>query len=276
MPVYSHSRLGVYETCPRQYRFQYVDRVPVPEVRTVEMFLGSQVHAALEDLYTQVRRRTLPELSAILESYGQRWAEEWTDDILITRAGASADDYRRAGEEHLTAYHRRYHPFDRDRTVSVERLVMFPLSEERRIWLQGFVDRISVTREGLWQIHDYKTGRWVPTQAELDGDRQLALYQIGVQRAFPYEARRVELVWHYLAHDLELRSRREPEALQRLAEKTLAAIETIQSDTAFATITGPHCDRCSFRSICPAWTMGEVQLSFDWRAGPGETIPGPR
>lgn len=55
---------------------------------------------------------------------------------------------------------------------------MFPLAEERKIWLQGYVDRISVRREGLWQIHDYKTGRWVPTQEDLDSDRQLALYQI--------------------------------------------------------------------------------------------------
>ena len=57
---------------------------------------------------------------------------------------------------------------------------MFPLAAERKIWLQGYIDRISVTRNGLWQIHDYKTGRWVPTQEELDTDRQLALYQIGV------------------------------------------------------------------------------------------------
>lgn len=30
MPVYSHSRLSVYETCPRQYRFQFLDRLRQP------------------------------------------------------------------------------------------------------------------------------------------------------------------------------------------------------------------------------------------------------
>jgi RecB family exonuclease len=266
MAVYSHSRLGVYETCPRQYRFQYVDRVPVPEVRTVAMFLGSLVHAALEDLYDQVRRRTRPELETVLEGYRRRWSQAWRSDIALGPEGLSADDHRRHGEELLAAYYRRHHPFDRDRTVSVERLVMFPLSEGRRIWLQGFVDRISVTPEGLWQIHDYKTGRRLPTQEDVDHDRQLALYQIGVQRDFPHEARRVELVWHYLAHDVELRSRREPEALRSLAGATLALIEAIEADTAFAAVTGPHCHRCAYRSICPAWTGTEVgQLTFDWR-----------
>jgi RecB family exonuclease len=253
VPVYSHSRLGVYETCPRQYRFQYVDKVPVPEVRTVEMFLGSQVHSALEALYLKVTRGKVPPLEEILDGYRTRWAEEWTEDILIRREGASAGEYLLQGEGHLASYYGRYHPFDGERTVAVERRVMFPLAEARKIWMQGYVDRISVTRDGLWQIHDYKTGRWVPTQEALDRDRQLALYQIGVQRDFPRDAQRVELVWHYLAHDLELRSRREPEALESLAAETLALIETIQADTTFDTVTGNHCDRCSYRDICPAW-----------------------
>ena len=264
MPVYSHSRLGVYETCPRRYRFQYVEKVPVPEVKTVEMFLGSQVHSALESLYLAMRwRRAVPTLDAILGGYHARWSAEWTPDIVIRREGASADEYRLQGEGHLVAYVRRYHPFGAERTVAVERLVMFPLAESRKIWLQGFVDRLSVTREGLWQIHDYKTGRWLPTQEDLDRDRQLALYQIGVQRDFPHEAARVELVWHYLAHDLELRSHREPKALQQLADDTLALIDTIQADTTFATVTGPHCNRCSYRSICPAWSPEQQPSLFE-------------
>ena len=132
MPVYSHSRLGVYETCPRQYRFQYVDKVPVPEVRTVEMFVGSQVHSALEYLYAQVKRGAAPALDAVLDGYRKRWTEEWTEDILIRREGTSADDYRLQGEGHIAAYYRRYHPFDAERTVAVERRVMFPSRKSAR------------------------------------------------------------------------------------------------------------------------------------------------
>ena len=69
MPVYSHLRLGVYETCPRQYRFQYGDKVPVPEIKTVEMFVGGQVHSALEDLYRPVTRGSVPPLAAVLKFF---------------------------------------------------------------------------------------------------------------------------------------------------------------------------------------------------------------
>jgi len=30
MPVYSHSKLGTYENCPRKYKLQYIDRIERP------------------------------------------------------------------------------------------------------------------------------------------------------------------------------------------------------------------------------------------------------
>ena len=66
MPLYSHSRLSVYETCPRQYRFRYVDRIKLPRVRTAEMFRGTHVHAALETLYRRMQRGRTPSLDEVL------------------------------------------------------------------------------------------------------------------------------------------------------------------------------------------------------------------
>ena len=253
MPMYSHSRLRVYETCPRQYRFRYVERVKVPEVETVEMFLGSHVHGALETLYRGVKAGRAPTLDELLAGYRGGWQAEWADSIQISRPGLTAADYLAMGARHLSAFHARYQPFDQERTVAVERRILFPLDETRKIWMQGFIDRLSVTREGIWQIRDYKTGQWLPTQQDVDADRQLALYQIGVQRQFPRHARAVELIWHYVAHDLEMRSRREPAALRELEARTLGLIDAIQTDTTWAMVEGNHCHRCSYQSLCPAW-----------------------
>jgi RecB family exonuclease len=271
MPMYSHSRLRVYETCPRQYRFRYVERVKVPEVETVEMFLGSHVHAALEALYRGAKAGRAPTLDELLAGYRGGWQAEWVDSILISRPELTAADYLALGARYLTAFHARYQPFDQERTVAVERRILFPLDEARKIWMQGFIDRLSVTREGIWQIRDYKTGQWLPTQQDVDADRQLALYQIGVQRHFPRHARAVELIWHYVAHDLEMRSRREPAALRELEARTLGLIDAIQTDTTWAMVEGKHCHRCSYQSVCPAWShlfrKEAAQLEL---AGPSE------
>jgi hypothetical protein len=51
MPVYSHSRLGTFETCPRQYWFAYIEKPEIERPDTAEAFLGNRVHEALEHLY---------------------------------------------------------------------------------------------------------------------------------------------------------------------------------------------------------------------------------
>jgi hypothetical protein len=49
MAVYSHSRLSCFETSPRQYWYRYVAKVKVLDIETVEAFLGTRVHEALEN-----------------------------------------------------------------------------------------------------------------------------------------------------------------------------------------------------------------------------------
>jgi putative RecB family exonuclease len=254
MPLFSHSRLSVYETCPRQYRFKYIDRVKRPRVRTVEMFRGSQVHTALEMLYRRILRGRTPSLDEILEGYRRTWQAEWASEIVVSDASMTPDDFLRQGERDLVTYDARYRPFEGDRTVEVEARVLLSLDPERRISLQGYVDRLSMARDGVWRIHDYKTGRRLPTQQDLDRDRQLALYQIGVQRSYPLLAERVELVWHYLAFDVEMRSSRAPEALLELERRTLALIDVIQADRVFETRVGGHCRTCTYQAMCPAWS----------------------
>ena len=119
VPVYSHSRLSVYETCPRQYRFQYLDRLDVPEVETAGQFLGSRVHEALEALYANVRFGRVPSPEGVLEFFRTAWQENWHEGVRIQQPDLTAEDYRREGERQLEDYYRRYAPFDTDHTLAV-------------------------------------------------------------------------------------------------------------------------------------------------------------
>ena len=48
--VFSHSRLGCFEKCPRQFHYRYVERRPAP-FESVEAFLGKRVHEILSTHY---------------------------------------------------------------------------------------------------------------------------------------------------------------------------------------------------------------------------------
>lgn len=44
MRIYSHSSLGSFETCPRQFWYRYIGKPEIEKVETIEAFLGSRVH----------------------------------------------------------------------------------------------------------------------------------------------------------------------------------------------------------------------------------------
>jgi len=277
MPEYSHSQLDKYRQCPLQYKFIYVDRIDRRE-ETIEAFLGQRFHDAMEWLYGERAFRCAP-LEELLESYEKDWAKRWHDEIKIVKEGRTADDYRRMGRRFIEDYYRRHQPFEEGRVLGLERWIRFPLDDAGRYRFKGIIDRLMIAPDGVFEVHDYKTGSKLPEQRELDEDRQLALYQVGVQTLWP-EAREkgVRLVWHEVAFDVELRSTRTPEALERLKAETAGLIDRVEAAVAggdFPFHESALCDWCAYWDLCPAkkhLVKVEALARDEWKDEPGVAI----
>jgi putative RecB family exonuclease len=251
--VFSHSRISAFETCPKKYECAYITK-PEKGPATVEAFMGNRVHEALEWLYREAGVGRVPDEAELDATYQRLWDAEWSDDVAVVREERTAGDYRAIGERCLRDYHRRYAPFDQGRTVGLEMRVEIALDDSGDHMLTGYVDRVVKVSDGVWEIHDYKTSSTLATQQQAGADRQLGLYQIAVQEAYP-DAQDVTLVWHYLAFDHEVRSRRSVEQLAALRADTLAAVLVIESADEFPTKVCSLCDWCEFRGSCPAWVQ---------------------
>lgn len=250
MPVYSHSRLSSFENCPRQFYYRYVEKVPV-ETESIEAFLGKRVHEVLERLNRFVERGMVPSLAKVVARFRTLWDEHFDPDrVRIVRAENPPESYRESGERCLANHYRRHYPFDADESLGIEQHVAFTLDAEGRYRMQGIVDRVARARDGTIEIHDYKTGRFVPSQQTLDQDRQLALYQLAL--APRYGDAPMRLVWHYLLRDQTRVSTRTSEQLDRLRADTAARIDQIEAERDFDTRPSALCGWCEFRSICPA------------------------
>jgi putative RecB family exonuclease len=248
--LYSHSRLSTFENCPRQFRYRYLDRIPV-ESESVEAFMGKLVHAVVEKLNLVTATGRIPSLGAVLRRYQAMWDEGFdAARIRIVREGAGPDLYRAIGARCAENFYRRHYPFDADETLGIEEKVQVELDGAGRYRVQGVVDRLARARDGAVEIHDYKTGQRVPPQAALDRDRQLALYQLALSARFPGEP--VRLVWHYLASDRVLGSTRTAEQLEALRGETIARIDTVESEREFAPSVGPLCRWCEYNTRCEA------------------------
>jgi putative RecB family exonuclease len=247
---YSHSRLSSFEECPRKFKFRYVDDIKV-DTEGVEAFMGKRVHEILERLYHHVARHGKPpSLSQVLERFRADWARAWHEKVMIVRVENTPEYYRDRGAQCLENFYRARYPFDDGETLGLEHPVRLKLDDEGRYHARGIVDRVARRRDGVVEIHDYKTSGFLPHQRRIDEDRQLALYQIGLAQTYP-EAPEFELVWHYLVFNKTLRSSRTPEALEKLRGETVALIDTIEAESEFKPRPGPLCRWCDYADLCP-------------------------
>ena len=248
--VYSHSRLSSFEQCPRKFLFRYIEKRPV-ETESIEAFVGKRVHEILERLYRFVSSGRIPSLPKVLKRFSTEWSRHFDRErIRITREDSEEDDYRHNGERCLSNYYRRHYPFDNEETLELETRVSFSLDGDGRYRIQGFVDRVCRSPDGALEIHDFKTGRWVPKQEQLDRDRQLAFYQLGLEGRYP-GAPEVRLVWHYLLRNQTRVSSRTREQLAELRRDTMSLIDEIESASEYPPRPGSLCPWCEFRDLCP-------------------------
>ncbi len=249
MPTYSHSQLSTYEECPLKYKLCYRDGIK-RDTEGVEGFLGNMVHETLKKCYDDVRLMKVNTLDELLACYDGLWKKNWHGEIVITRKELTAEHYYALGRKMLETYYQRHVPFDRDITIGTEMRIRFSLDDGGRYQLQGLIDRLSRTPDGVHHINDYKTSAHLPGQEDVDNDRQLALYQIGIQKKWP-DIKEVRLVWHYLAFDRELVSARSAEKLAELAKDTIRLIDEIESAEEFPPRESALCDWCEYPDLCP-------------------------
>ncbi len=249
MPLYSHSQLSTYEECPLKYKLHYRDKIK-RDVEGVEGFLGTMVHETLKKCYDDIRLTKLNTLDDLLAYYQKVWQQNWHDAILITRPELTPQHYQALGKKLIQSYYDRYAPFSSDITIATEMRLTFPLDAQGQYKLTGFIDRLARTEDDVCIIHDYKTSAHLPSQAELDHDRQLGLYQIGIQHKWP-DIQSVRLVWHYLAFDREFVSARSDAAISKLVDDTTHLIDEIASAQDFPPRESALCRWCEYPDLCP-------------------------
>lgn len=250
MRTYSHSSLGTFEQCKLKFKFNYIDKLEEDFENTIEAFMGSMVHETLEQLYKDVKHQKLTSLHELISFYNKTWQANWAEqgeNIKIVRSDYAPENYRMMGEKFIVDYYVRHAPFNQDITIAMEQRVLIKIGPYT---LQGYIDRLSCTGDGTYIIHDYKTSASLPTQQDVDEDRQLALYSIAIKEDYK-DCKKVKLIWHYLAFDKDLESSRTDEQLEQLKSDIVKLIAQAETAKEYPPNKSALCNWCGFRSHCP-------------------------
>jgi len=247
--IYSPSKLATFENCPLAFKFRYVDRLEVGE-EGVEAFMGKRVHETLEKLYTDLQFSRWPEVEDLLQHYARAWEEKWHPGIRVLKEGCTMEDYFVLGKRCLSDYYSTHYPFNNSTTLAVERKFNVELEGYR---LTGYMDRLSMAKEGHYLIHDYKTSLNLPSLEHLKKSFQLPLYCLAVKEMWG-DAQRVEFIWHFLAFNKRVRLRKEDEfeAMKGEVVGKIAMVERALEENDFPPRESSLCPWCDYGERCPS------------------------
>jgi len=249
MAIYSHSKLSTFEQCPLKFKFRYIDKIPPEIEQTIEGFLGGQVHDILQWVYDEAMQGRQFELDEVIKRFAENWNRDYNKDIKIVKNEFNAEHYFNKGIRFLVNYYLKHAPF-KDNTINTEKRIVFNLDINGKYKVQGYIDRLVHDKDtNIFEIHDYKTSASMKSQEELDKDRQLALYSLGIREIFD-NVSDVHLIWHFLDHNKKIVSRRTDKQLEELRQEIIQLINKIESTTEFPPQPGVLCDWCEFQNYC--------------------------
>ncbi len=248
----SPSRAGDFMSCPLQYRFRMIDKLPEPF--SPDAVRGTVVHKVLEDLFDLPAAERTPEQAQ--EMVAPAWAalkEEAPElaEMFPDAEGAEITTWLATCRTALARYFtledpRRLEPAERE--LYVEALL------DSRLLLRGFVDRVDVAADGALRIVDYKSGSSPGEMFEAKALFQMRFYALVIWRSRGVLPAMLQLV--YLGNGEVLRyvpDERDLLATERKVQAIWEAIRRAEASGDWRANPGRICSWCAHQAICPAF-----------------------
>jgi len=252
---FSFTQLAAFQTCPLQYKYAHILRVPVLD--KWQFSFGKTMHNTLHRYFTAWMERTgkrqgglfetekteqemqngaLPvAIEELLEMYKNAWIDAWYPN------DKTREEYRKRGKEQLIRYAATFAESP-PQPVGLEQGFIYKVGD---IVVKGRIDRIDACENGI-EIIDYKTGSPKKT-LEREDKEQLLLYQLAAKQVLKLEPRKLTYV--YLENGSRVSFLGSDDDLLQLEEAIVDRVRRIR-ESDFGANPDFHCRHCDFNEIC--------------------------
>jgi DNA helicase II / ATP-dependent DNA helicase PcrA len=251
---FSFTQLAAFKTCPLQYKFAHIFKIPVFGKWTFSF--GKTMHNTLHEYFKVWLERSGSEQGSLFDSveavedgefpvsreellkmYDAHWQNDWYVN------DTQREEYREKGRQSLLSY-----------TRFLEKQWPDPLHLELgftlkigSIVIKGRFDRIDRFEDGI-EIIDYKTGNpKTLKKMRKEEKEQLLLYQLAATDALNMNVKK--LTFHYLEDHSQVSFLGTEDELLDLRESIVERIEKMKTSN-FDPTSGFHCQFCDFADIC--------------------------
>ncbi len=248
---FSFSQLAAFSTCPLQYKFAFVLKIPAPGDKASLIF-GRVLHNVLyeflepllaskqafqENLFGKdINKIDLSE-NKLLEIYESRWQ----GDGYASKE--EREDYYQKGRNILKMFSANLQNQSAPELLFLERNFSFKMGGDI---IKGAIDRVDLLADGSIEVIDYKTGN-PKEKLTYEDKRQLILYKIFLEESYGQKVS--FLSYYYLENGVKISFIAKDKEVEKLRLEILKEISEIKKAN-FTPTPSELCRYCDFRSIC--------------------------
>ena len=216
MERYSPSRLKAFEACPLQYKFKYVEKIPVEQPESFDINFGLTIHEFAE-LYNGENKN---ELLSVFKKY--KLDEAYKACVLPTV--------------------KNFFGF-------FERNKQYPYETEKEYeykcddyWLYGIIDRYMTRPEDIVVV-DYKTAK-NPNRSRYEF--QMKCYSLLVSKLQNIEPQKIKTLIYFPRPNKEEYFSFSNTEIELFEKEIINKIKTIETNTDWKACSGFHCKWCGY------------------------------
>jgi putative RecB family exonuclease len=244
----SPSRVSSFTSCPMQFRFASIERLPEPPgVATTK---GTIVHRALELLFVRPAAARTPHALAADMTTALHEYRTHPDYVGLRLEGDAVDRF----DNDCRALIDKYFAMEDPTTVREIGLELWMEAPVGDLTLRGIIDRLELDADGELVVTDYKTGRAPSGNFEQKSLAGVHFYSFLCEAVFGKRPARIRLM--YLASGETIETVPSAQSVKFITTRTTAvwsAVERACTTGDFRPRQSKLCDWCSFQRWCPAF-----------------------
>jgi DNA helicase-2/ATP-dependent DNA helicase PcrA len=248
---FSFSQLAAFSTCPLQYKFAFVLKIPAPSDKASLIF-GRVLHNVLyeflepllaskqafqDNLFDNTKTSLTLTEEKILDIYERRWQSDGY------ASPEERDSYYQKGKLIVKQFLTNWNSEAQPEVLFLEKSFSFKVGGDI---IKGAIDRIDRLSDGTLEVIDYKTGN-PKVKLAYEDKRQLILYKIFLEET--YNQKVSLLSYYYLESGHKVSFVATDKEIEKLRSEILKEIAEIKKAN-FPPKPSELCKYCDFRSIC--------------------------
>jgi CRISPR/Cas system-associated exonuclease Cas4 (RecB family) len=235
---YSYSKIKTFEDCPRKFKYQYIDKIPIERKPQKHFDRGKMFHLLLEhegDLKSVQKTKDWEEIKEhkLLDSNDIKNIYSIYKQFVSTKPGKDIVTKKMLLKE-----------FPLGLNVDLE-VVKYDSPD---VVLRGYIDACYITdRDDVCVLVDWKSGKYVPKDQQ--SYAQLLWYSLGMFSLNPL-LEKIVLVFAYVEHkkiNTKVVYRKD---IHKYKKALFDKIQKIEEEKEFPKNEGTLCDWCDYREIC--------------------------